>query len=215
MSQPSVLKPRKSPHQKRSAATVEAIIEATIQVLLAEGAARLTTTRVAERAGVSIGTMYQYFPQKRALFFTVLQHHLESRADELEAACRQLHGESLARISEGFSDAYFTLNTQTFEVSQVIYSAARRLDAMDFDGETSHRTFESLNALLASASDANFKDIRMVTFTLQQSLAGVMRVIFECDDGTVPTSLQTMQDELRALCAAYLKAVALPLKMKE
>ena len=60
-------KPRKTPVQRRSRVTVDAILEATIQVLLAEGLARLTTTRVSERAGVSVGTMYQYFPNKQAL----------------------------------------------------------------------------------------------------------------------------------------------------
>ncbi|MFA4939989.1 hypothetical protein [Brevundimonas sp.] len=56
---PTLLQPRKSPQQARSAATIEAIRQATIQVfLLADGAGRLTTTRVAERAGVSVGTTY-------------------------------------------------------------------------------------------------------------------------------------------------------------
>ena len=54
--------PRKTPIQARSTVTVEAISEATIQVLLSHGAERLTTTRVAERAGVSVGTLYQYYP---------------------------------------------------------------------------------------------------------------------------------------------------------
>ena len=59
---PEALKPRKTPLQARSAATVTAIFEATIQVLLADGQARLTTTRVAERAGVPVGTLCPYFP---------------------------------------------------------------------------------------------------------------------------------------------------------
>ena len=61
---PETLRPRKTPRQARSAATVDAIFEATIQVLLVEGEKGLTTTRIAERAGVSVGTMYQYFPHK-------------------------------------------------------------------------------------------------------------------------------------------------------
>ena len=56
---PAALKPRKTPVQARSEATVAAIFAATIQVLLSDGERRLTTTRVAERAGVSVGTMYQ------------------------------------------------------------------------------------------------------------------------------------------------------------
>ena len=73
---PETLKPRKTPIQARSAATVDGIFQATIQVLLAEGAQRLTTTRVAERAGVSVGTMYQYFPHKQALLYAVVHQHL-------------------------------------------------------------------------------------------------------------------------------------------
>ena len=72
---PEALKPRKTPTQARSAATVDAIFEATIQVLLAAGGQRLTTTRVAERAGVSVGTMYQYFPNKQALLYAVVHQH--------------------------------------------------------------------------------------------------------------------------------------------
>src|SRR4051794_24665457 len=56
------LEPRKSPVQARSNASVDAILEATVQVLLQVGKERLTTTRVAARAGVSVGTLYQYFP---------------------------------------------------------------------------------------------------------------------------------------------------------
>jgi AcrR family transcriptional regulator len=70
------LEPRKTPIQTRSADTVAAISEATIQVLLSGGPDQLTTTRVAERAGVSVGTLYQYFPNKHALLFSVLEQHL-------------------------------------------------------------------------------------------------------------------------------------------
>ena len=84
--EPSRLQPRKTPQQVRSTATVEAIHTATIQVLLADGPTRLTTTRVAERAGVSIGTMYQYYPHKQALLFAVLERQLEAVESALLAA---------------------------------------------------------------------------------------------------------------------------------
>ncbi len=64
------------PVQARSLNTVEAIFEACIQVLTTMGVERLTTTRVAERAGVSVGTLYQYFPNKQALLAAVLEKHL-------------------------------------------------------------------------------------------------------------------------------------------
>jgi len=73
----AVLEPRKSPVQARSAASVDAILAATIQVLLQVGKERLTTTKVARRAGVSVGTLYQYFPNKSALLKAALKRHLD------------------------------------------------------------------------------------------------------------------------------------------
>src|SRR5215471_4701662 len=81
--------PRKTPVQARATVTVGAISEATIQVLLRQGAHRLTTTRVAERAGVSVGTLYQYYPNKESLLFAVLADHLDRVAAAVDAACRQ------------------------------------------------------------------------------------------------------------------------------
>jgi len=60
---------RKSPKQARSEDLVSAVLTAAIQVLRDEGAARFTTARVAERAGVSVGSLYQYFPNKAAILF--------------------------------------------------------------------------------------------------------------------------------------------------
>lgn len=63
------LSSRKQPRQARSNDLVAAVLEAAIQVLTQEGAQRFTTTRVAERAGVSVGSLYQYFPNKAAILF--------------------------------------------------------------------------------------------------------------------------------------------------
>ena len=63
------LSSRKQPKQARSAALVATILEAAVQVLRKEGAPRFTTARVAERAGVSIGSVYQYFPNKASILF--------------------------------------------------------------------------------------------------------------------------------------------------
>lgn len=60
---------RKAPKQARSTGLVAAILEAAVQVLAREGAQRFTTARVAEKAGVSIGSLYQYFPNKAAILF--------------------------------------------------------------------------------------------------------------------------------------------------
>ncbi|WP_043113454.1 helix-turn-helix domain-containing protein, partial [Pseudacidovorax intermedius] len=63
------LSSRKEPQQARSANLVAAVLEAAVQVLAQEGAQRFTTARVAEKAGVSVGSLYQYFPNKAAILF--------------------------------------------------------------------------------------------------------------------------------------------------
>lgn len=60
---------RKRPKQARSAELVEAILEAAVQVLRRDGAQHFTSARVAEKAGVSVGSLYQYFPNKAAILF--------------------------------------------------------------------------------------------------------------------------------------------------
>jgi AcrR family transcriptional regulator len=71
-------KQKRRPLQQRSRDTVEVIIRATTQILSHDGLDRLTTNRVAERAGVSVGSLYQYFPDKQALVAEV-----HRRFDEL------------------------------------------------------------------------------------------------------------------------------------
>jgi AcrR family transcriptional regulator len=71
--------PRKHASQERSRATVDALIEATARILVKEGFDGASTNRIAEKAGVSVGSLYQYFPSKEALVAAVIdRHHRET-----------------------------------------------------------------------------------------------------------------------------------------
>ncbi len=104
----TVLKPRKLPVQARSTASVDAILEATLQVLLQVGKERLTTTRVAERAGVSVGTLYQYFPNKSALLQGALKRHMDEVMGEVERVCREQRGQPLKQMVTELVSAFLT-----------------------------------------------------------------------------------------------------------
>jgi len=72
----SHLEPRRRPRQERAQATVQAILGAAADVIAHEGYAAMTTNKVAKRAGVSIGSLYQYFPNKQAILVSLLEEHL-------------------------------------------------------------------------------------------------------------------------------------------
>jgi AcrR family transcriptional regulator len=72
------LKPRKMPTQARSKATVEAVLTAAAHVFQRHGYAAATTDRIAERAGVSVGSLYQYFPNKDAILVTLAERHIDA-----------------------------------------------------------------------------------------------------------------------------------------
>jgi AcrR family transcriptional regulator len=68
---------RRKPTQRRSRITVEAILDAVVRILKRKGARAVTTNHIAEVAGVSIGSVYQYFPDKRAIFAALHERHIE------------------------------------------------------------------------------------------------------------------------------------------
>lgn len=90
---------RRRPRQARSRVTYDSILQAAIQVLARDGAAGLTTNRVAERAGVSIGTLYQYFPDKAAILVAAAQQELAKADPGLHASQRNLV-EALIKVVE-------------------------------------------------------------------------------------------------------------------
>src|SRR5580692_2691001 len=126
----AVLEPRKSPVQARSTASVDAILQATIQVLLQVGKERLTTTLVAHRAGVSVGTLYQYFPNKRSLLQAVLRAHLTRVTEAFEAACAAHHGLPLCDIVTGAANGFFRAKMIEPRVALALYSVSSDVDGL-------------------------------------------------------------------------------------
>ncbi|HEY4344990.1 MAG TPA: TetR/AcrR family transcriptional regulator [Parvibaculum sp.] len=206
------LKVRKTPHQARAHATVDAIFEATVQVLLSDGLAHLTTTRVAERAGVSVGTMYQYFPQKHSLLFALLQRHMDAISDEVAAACARCHGETIEIISDTLVDAFLDAKTRDVEAARALHVVAVELDTDDLVGEFARRNQATIRELLNSASNASFDDPEAIALTLRATLAGMARAMMR--RGTTGPDLNTLRRELQSMCRAYLIARAIFAKVE-
>ena len=201
---PVLLQPRKTPRQTRSAVTVEAIHAATIQVLLTAGAVRLTTTRVAERAGVSVGTMYQYYPNKRALLFAIVERHLLAVERAFLEAAARLAGRDLRTIGHGLAAAWLDAKTADVETSRAIYGVAAEFDITALMERGTQRLRLGLVRLLTTASDAHFPDVDGVAFMLLAMLGGSVRAVMEL--GASQQDLARLRRELPRACHGYLRA---------
>lgn len=200
---PCHLAARKKPRQARSVTTVEAIFEATIQVLLSEGIHRLTTTRVAERAGVSVGTMYQYFPHKQALLYALNERYLDLVAERVEAACQAQHGASTEAMIGALVATYWQAKTERSEVTRALYASAVELDNEALIDAFARRMDAATIAMLKSAPDAAYADIDLVNVTLLSVIFGTVRNVFERN---LPASEQVaIRHQLTTMCLSYLE----------
>ncbi|MCO5162483.1 MAG: TetR/AcrR family transcriptional regulator [Mesorhizobium sp.] len=205
---PAHLKPRKLPRQERAAATLDAIFEATIQILVLQGPARLTTTRVAERAGVSVGTMYQYFPHKQALFYAVNERYLDVLAGKIELACRAQHGAPIAEMVDALVTTYWNAKTERPDVTRALYRSVVEIDNGPLLEAFVHRVDAATAAMFASAPDAAFADLPIVNLTLLTSIFGTVRSVFE---RSLPAlEGRAVHTQLILMCKAYLEAAKLP-----
>lgn len=100
--------PRKKPRQARSQATVDAVVEAAARILETGGLAGFNTNAVAERAGVSIGSLYQYFPAKEALLAELLRRKRSELLADMRAAVAPAPTRGLKAVADGLIHAAIT-----------------------------------------------------------------------------------------------------------
>lgn len=159
---------RRRPTQWRARQTVEAVLDAVIRILKREGTGAVTTNRIAEVAGVSIGSLYQYFPDKRAIFVALHERHIE-QIDRLvertlvEFAAAPLD-ELMRALVEAMVDAH-TSDPKLFEMMQA--EVPHRADGTRDFTERLHGAF----LLAISARRHELKrhpDLKKVAFVVAQ-----------------------------------------------
>ena len=200
------IEPRKTPVQARSAASVEAILEATIQVLLQHGRVKLTTTRVAERAGVSVGTLYQYFPNKSALLQALLRQKLNGVAAAVEKVGEEMRGAPLSEMAEALVTAFVAAKFKHPEASVALYAVAEDLEGKTIASEMQVRAVKAIASMLRSSSDKVIGNPEVIAQTLQGAMSGVSRATLEL--GVKRGAMEEMKQELTVIAIAYFQASA-------
>lgn len=199
-----LLAPRKSPVQARSTASVGAILEATIQVLLDAGKERLTTTRVALRAGVSVGTLYQYYPNKSSLLQAALRQHLNEVAEAVERVCQEQQAKTLSQMGAALVTAFLGAKMRDAKTSVALYSVSSDVDGAKIAQEMGIRMTKAMVELFSTAQEPLPGDPHLIASILQGAMAGVSRRLIESDNRE--TEFAPMQRELILFVCLYLEA---------
>lgn len=194
--------PRKTPIQARSTATVKAISEATIQVLLNHGVERLTTTRVAERAGVSVGTLYQYYPNKRSLLFAVLENHLNNVAAKVEAASESARHKPLAGMIQEMVEAFVDAKMERADISVALYRISADVGGPALAKRVNQRLRKAVEAMLETARDTQSPPDKFSIEIMLSAMAGAMRSLLEA--GPSPATVGKAREQLVLLCQSYM-----------
>ena len=193
--------PRKTPQQSRSVITVQAINDATIQVLLKAGQERLTTVRVAERAGVSVGTLYQYFPNKQSLLFAVLEQHMDRVTRAVEEVCAANHFEPLEIMVTELVNRFIDEKLTDRDTSVALYRIAAEPGGSLIVDQIRRRYEGAILAMFQTARMPTSADLKYMTHIIFLTLAGTIRGHLESSPS--PKAIRQLREHLTKLILAY------------
>ncbi|MGA9522294.1 MAG: TetR/AcrR family transcriptional regulator [Myxococcaceae bacterium] len=147
------MSPRKLPRQDRAKATVDAILKATARILVKEGYEATSTNRVALAAGVSVGSLYQYFPSKEALILAVMERHVDAILGRLQSRLIELIDEPLEKVARELVHELIEAHRVNPKLHQVLIQQVPRMGKLTCLDEVDHRLAQLVCAYLTAHRD--------------------------------------------------------------
>lgn len=195
------LQPRKSPQQERSAALMEALVEATARVLADDGYRGATTKRIAAVAGVSVGSLYQYFPGKDALVFAVQQRHFDQVMQAL-ARVSLAPDQPLGAAVQGFVRGMVAGHDLDASLHRALTEQMLRLGPAPFR-EAQDRAVGMVRGILGlRADEVAVADLDTAAWLLVTTVEGAVHAALMGGDGRLADP--RFERELTALVCRYL-----------
>lgn len=195
------LKPRKRPVQARSETTVLAIFEASIQVLLSVGYRKFTTTRVAERTGVSVGTLYQYFPNRQSLIRAVLERYLMEMSASIAVDCQALRGRSLDEAATGMVDAFIAAKWRRLEVSRAMHEPLVEVGGVELVRAAAAKGAALVADVLRSCPEIGCADVEPLAVFLVMACTSLLQTAFM----DYAVDKETLRAHMHAMARGYLR----------
>lgn len=128
---------QRTPIQNRSKKRVQQILDAAVEIIAEKGSAGLSITGIAKRAGVTAGSMYQYFPNKDAIVYALAEFYLEEIGKQFEAKFQRLpqSRDEIRLMSREIFDSYSQLHCNDPVVRDILMGASVNKETMDLDWE--------------------------------------------------------------------------------
>ena len=199
--------PRKRPRQARSQATVAAIVTAAARILVAKGYEGFTTNAVAEKAGVSVGSLYQYFPNKEALLAELMRRHVEEMERGIVAITDKAAGAPLEDVIRALIEDNVRAHLIAPELHHVLSDEVPSIGPMDWREGFTRRTTARIKHLLESRRrEIAVRDIDLAVYIVMNTVEASVH-----DAGLYrPRDLKSgaLADEITRMVVLYLTGVA-------
>ena len=208
---PGRLSPRKLPRQVRSQATVDAILGGATQVLVRVGYERTNTTLIARAAGVSVGTLYQYYPNKDAVLSALLERILSEVTQGLRLVVRATLNEPLAARVRAMVHATLAYKAQNPRLHRVLKTELGRLDGIKAMRQLSEPVMALLGELLGtSQTELQLRDPARAAFIAYNTVEGVVSAaLLDAPDAlTDPSFAHELSDAVMAMLTSLPRIAA-------
>jgi AcrR family transcriptional regulator len=199
--------PRKRASQERSRATVDALIEATARILVNDGFDRASTNRIAQAAGVSVGSLYQYYPSKEALVAAVIERHNQEIMTGVYAALAEVETLPLEEAARRLIAAAVEAHRVNPGLHRVLAEQTPRTGALEnvdaFNGEA-YGLFRSY--LERHRAEIRVVDLDLAAFVCVTSIEALTHTaVLHRADMLSDAAVETLVDEATRLVVGYLR----------
>ncbi|MBB3182062.1 TetR/AcrR family transcriptional regulator [Variovorax sp. Sphag1AA] len=165
MARKPVVKPRKIATQNRSRATVDSLIEATARILVKEGFDKASTNRIAEVSGVSVGSLYQYFPSKEALVAAVIERHQQEIMQTVRSELAQVLDQPVEEAMRKFVAVAVKAHRLQPQLHRVLAEQIPRVGKLEKLENFSRENFSLFRAYLEGVRDElGVEDLELASF---------------------------------------------------
>jgi len=202
-----LVKPRKNASQQRSRATVDALVEATARILVKEGFDKASTNRIAEVAGVSVGSLYQYFPGKEALVAAVFERHQQENMQTVRGELAQLMAQPVDQAMRRFVAVAVKAHRLDAKLHRVLSEQIPRVGKLEKLETFSRENFELFRAYLEAWQDQlAVDDLELASFVCVTTIEALTHnAVLHHSKVLVDDRMEALIDEGARLLVGYLK----------